>query len=659
VPGWFPSVAFEAAVAAVAILAFGYLLTDALAGRSDLDAVDRWALAFPAFLAYAFLLTIAHIASGGRVLSHPWLVRGITAGLAVALAVHRVRAGRRPARAGVAVALAAALLVGGGLAVWATPVARLVPLVPTAGDDTWHLGWAGQLQNGETTPSAVITGDVPNYYPWMFHGLTATVADLLPGARAFDAVPPLQLAEVAAAVLGLFALGRFLGGGWVPGATTALLGALTGGIGFLVTKRFDLITHLNTELPGAPKAGRYLGDLLFVRSYNGAYANLAPPFPRDIGYALFPVLLLLLALGVTRKRREPLLAAGVLLGLIGLTSGEWFLAGLAVTGGLLLFPGEVRRRTIALAVLGPSLGLYLLWLVPLALSYLRLGGFVNTTVGRGLSLPAVAILGSWAVVIPFAALAGYLLWRRVLRPPAFRVVALLVAAAASFLVAGQAVPALLGEGFTPIGRAHRYWPILEFGLAIAGGLGAAWLLERARRFGRWLPVALSTVVVLVAVSAPLVASLALPDRAAASTQVAEALLGNEPSLFGLVAEGGHRRCVVAAPVVQSFQAFAFTGYRFVSFRTSRLQRIPGNLSRIRWRDIYERIPGDAERLSDQRELVTGVTGTERWRSLVGKYDVDIVVVADADAGAAPFLDLDLVGVAGGYHVFRVRKCPGP
>src|SRR6266545_6727575 len=43
-PGVYPAVALQAALAAAAIFIFGYLLVDALAGQQDLDRLDRAAL---------------------------------------------------------------------------------------------------------------------------------------------------------------------------------------------------------------------------------------------------------------------------------------------------------------------------------------------------------------------------------------------------------------------------------------------------------------------------------------------------------------------------------------------------------------------------------------------------------------------------------------
>src|SRR5712692_1260324 len=77
----------EAVVVAAFFLSFGYLLADAALGRRDVDAVVRWGLALPALAGYALVLTLLHMATGGRVLSDPWLIRGLRVLPAAALAI--------------------------------------------------------------------------------------------------------------------------------------------------------------------------------------------------------------------------------------------------------------------------------------------------------------------------------------------------------------------------------------------------------------------------------------------------------------------------------------------------------------------------------------------------------------------------------------------
>src|SRR2546425_6609534 len=103
-PGSAHVAGLEAVVVAAFFLAFGYLLSDAALGKRDVDQIVRWGLAFPALVGYALVLMVLHMATGGRVLSNPWLVRALTLGVALALAgrvaVRRRRAGGGRPRVG-------------------------------------------------------------------------------------------------------------------------------------------------------------------------------------------------------------------------------------------------------------------------------------------------------------------------------------------------------------------------------------------------------------------------------------------------------------------------------------------------------------------------------------------------------------------------------
>ncbi|HEX8099900.1 MAG TPA: hypothetical protein VF660_06830, partial [Actinomycetota bacterium] len=227
--GWFVQQAVEGLLEAAMLLGFGYLLADAVIGRRELGAAVKWALAFPSLVAFALLLMLAHIATGGLVFSQPWVVRALTGAAAVLLLARAVFVRREPgARFALGEALPVLAMIGLALVVWGYPILRLVP--PAGGGDLkWHMGWASQLMTGETTPSTIVTGAVPNYYPWMFHALVAWLAAFTPRGHAYNVLPALQMLQLSAIVLGLFALGKTLGKTRLAGAATALFGALAGG----------------------------------------------------------------------------------------------------------------------------------------------------------------------------------------------------------------------------------------------------------------------------------------------------------------------------------------------------------------------------------------------------------------------------------------------
>lgn len=376
----------ESILVAAVLLAVGYLVVDALLG--DRAGVPiRLGLAFPGLMAYVLILALIHIGSGGLVFGSPSAIRAGTAALGSALIVRKIfiarrRSKRRSAdepqshqRFGRRDALLVAGLVALAVALWGSPIVRMIPL-GHSGDQTVHMGWAAELMNGETTPSGPLSGAIPNYYPWLFHALVAFIASLTAGGRAFHAQGPLLVVQVTGAVLALYALGRELGGRVTTGAFAAVFGALSGGIGFLLLSRPDFV--FDPRENGGEEALRYAGDLLSRRSYNVSFHNLAPTFPRDVAFALTVAFLVMLVRGFRRKSSADFLGAGAVLGMIGLTGGETFIVGVGITIAASVVSIDVGRIRTALATLIPALAVWGLWLVPVAVNYVRLGGFVNT-----------------------------------------------------------------------------------------------------------------------------------------------------------------------------------------------------------------------------------------------------------------------------------------
>jgi len=625
-----PAAVLAAVAATAGLFAFGYLLAGIPARRLTLDRVHRLALALPALLTWSLALMVLHVVTGGWVFATPWAVRGLTIAAAVGAAILELRrgGGERAPRADLLVALA---MVGLGLIVWGSPALRLLPL-HQSGDTAWHVGWSQQLMDGDCFPTAAIPGDVPNYYPWLFHALLATIAPFVPGGRAYHALGPTQLLSVAGSVAAFVALGRevarplLAGRARLAGAGAALVGAIAGGVGFVLVHGIDVV--IQPAAKGGTNALRYRGDLLFTRSYNGAFGNLAPPFPRDLGYALLAAFLALLAVGLARARTGPLVGAGAVLGLAGLTTGEGFLLGMAIAALLAVFPpAGLRRRTVALATLFPALGLYALWAVPIAVFYVVLGGFLNTTVGAPISLPPEGVLVSWGLALPVGIYGAWRWLPRSAREPGPCVLAATLVAGAGLLGAATIVPAVFGQGFDTLGRLHRYWPLLYLGVAVSAGVGAADLVLRGRSVRRWLGVAVAAVLMAGTVPSAVIASLALPRKLAPRPDLPGALLGESGSLFAEVAALGRGACVVAAPPQETFALFSYTGYRFLAFQTGDPARHRGNRARIRWRDVYAsgRAAPDRERLDANEALVEGTAGGAERQDLIDEFQVDAIV----------------------------------
>jgi hypothetical protein len=647
-----PVAAAEAVLVAGLFLLFGYALVDAFAHRS-LDAPTRWGLAVPALLFFVVILSVVHLASGGRVFSHPGVTRATTlaAIVAVAFRVRRRRTGEEgePDRSGrelVIVGTAAAL----GVAVWCIPLAQLLPL-DFKGDTSIHMGWANQLVAGEPAPSGPITGDIPNYYPWLFHSLLAYLSHFTPGGRVFHALGVVQVLQVLAAVLGLYALGRRLTGRASTGAAAALFGGLTGGVGFVLLRGLDVV--LNPRGDGGAAGLRYLGDLSFNRPYNFSFNSLSPPYPRDLAFALLPAFFLLLIVGVSRRSRTAVAAAGGLLGTIWLTH----LDSVPVVAGMLLvtlaLSGTRRLWAHALVFAGTTLAVWSLWAVPVAVNYVRLGGFVNTAKGP-ITLPPVGILGAWGIITPFA-LYGGLRWLPRFRPnTGLRVVVGLLGASAAIIAVSPYIPRLLGGGFATLGFQHRYWPFLALGVALCAALGASDLLRPSVRLPRWVPMLAVALTVALAVPSPVLGSLALDDKLDAvrnESELVPAELGLRPSLQGrretvlarLAPEPG-MGCTAAVPPGISVGTFSYTGYRHVLYARTvpAVERIEKGragerqLAHVRWKKIYEQIPPDSERLPANLLLTQGGASPQRWREVAREWGVDVVVIRAARTDAPAF-----------------------
>ena len=618
-----PSGALDAGLAAsllaVGLLWLGFGLTGLVpAWRQDL--VARFALAFPAVVFLALAMMLVHVGTGGALFRSPLAVRACVASLAVLLAlrwlVSRRAASPRapsPGRRDLGLAIACSLLV---VLVWGSPVFRLLPLA-SGGDITFHAGWTEQLLNGQPLPTAPVTGDVPNYYPWLYHALLALATHLTPGGHAYLGLTPLHLLQALGAGAALFGLGHALAGRWA-GAATAVLGAVAGGWGFRFVGGLVLVT--DPRVNGGEDATRYAGDLLFTRSYNVSFANLAPSYPRDVALVLLIAALFLLARAARAGRTWELVAAGVLLGLVGLTQTDAFFVGILAAAFVTLLVARGRRLRTGAAVLVPALALFSLWALPVAVSYVRLGGFVDTTVVQPVVLPAWAILGAWGIVTPLAAV-GAVRAGRSFSDPAVRVVVAVLAASGLAVLASSLLPAILDEGFETIGRAHRYWPLLSLSLAILGGLGIHWIGSALSEHSRAAAAASAICVVALALPSPLVASLALPAEKPPPPDLQRALRGDRRHPLNALARYGDGVCAASAP--EPARAFSYTGYRFLRFGDPLVRE---NSARIRWAEIYEHIVPEEERVRDEASLEHRSSTPTDVRGITHRYDLDVVVL---------------------------------
>jgi hypothetical protein len=439
----------------------------------------------------------------------------------------------------------------------------------------------------------------------------------------------------------------------MTGFGAALLGALSGGFGFVMLRGLDVVAD--------PRAGdgaaalRYQGDLLFSRSYNVAFHNLAPPFPRDLAFALLISLVSILVLRARAVNAWTDAAAGLCLGLIGLTGGETFIVGGVLAFVVVIIDGP--RRLVSLArVLGVAAALYAVWFVPIVLNYVELGGFVSITHIIPVALPATAILVSWGLATPLS-LVGILRYgKRAVSDPRLRVCTVFVVVAVALLLASALIPDTLGDAFDTLGRKHRYWPIVYLSVALVGALGFTELLTFLRTRSRDLALVTLMSVTAIAWASPLAASLALTTHIGRYPGIQAAMEEEPGNLLHELRELGPG-CNAATPQEVAREVFSFTGYRLVLWTGN---WFGDNRARIRWTDIYDEIGSENERISDNKRLTDPDTSASERRSIAERYNVDVVIMGGtrgaggATATAATTIEASYEGTD--YLVLVLDKC---
>ena len=218
--------------------------------------------------------------------------------------------------------------------------------------------------------------------------------------------------------------------------------------------------------------GAYGGDLLLSPAPTPALGNIPPAIPRELGMALVP---LAAWAGVRASRRASprwWAAAGAAAGLAFLASP---VAGI-VAALVLVVLAAFARRPDAWPALAAFALLTLVWLGPLGWHAADLGGFVSTTQGTPIEPSFTQVL--WAIAVLLALAAGGVVL--LARGPDGRMVLAVSATLALPVVAAAAIP---GLGAVPaLTRTLHYVPAAALGMALPGGVAAAWLVAGA---GRW------------------------------------------------------------------------------------------------------------------------------------------------------------------------------
>jgi hypothetical protein len=398
---------------------------------------------------------------------------------------------------------------------------------------------------------------------------------------------------------------------------------MAGGIGFVMLRHVDVVVN-----PRASNALQYLGDLLHKRSYNVAFTNITPPFPRDVALSMLLAFLLLLVIGLFGRSWRLLVGAGIALGMAGLAGAESFFVGMGVAVLVALLSPDLGRIRTAVSLIVPAVAVYAIWLVPLAVSYVRLGGFRSITQVGPVDLPLWAILGAWGIVTPIAAYGIARSIPRIRESAAIRVLVVLLGVAGLGLIGSVLVSRVVGEAFDTLGRRHRYWPLLHLAVALFAAVGAYELLRWAiRQLGRIPAIGLSVLVLGLAFPSPLVASLALADRSPGPPILQSSLRGDGRTILNVLAPAPGLRCNAAIPeeLARTRTVFSYTGYRLVT-----LSR------RVRWRKFYEQEPRREERQAANDLLTNGSADAGRWLAVARAFDVDVVVGPPAAAASPAF-----------------------
>jgi hypothetical protein len=641
--------ALQGVPVAFVLLLLGYLIARSLVSNQHRRTVLPLALALPCVIGFALLLMLAHFASGGRVFANALLVRGVTVASLVALALwQRHTRTERPSERRHRLAVVAALGVAGvGLLLWSYAATKLIPL-HFAPDTRVHMGYANQLINGSPTPTAALSGDIPNFYPWLFHALVAFVARLTPGGNPFHAMVPVHFLFVAGTILALFDLGQRLTEKLVTGLWAALFGGLAGGIGFVVARGPAIVIN-----PRGPIVLDYLGDFLLIRSHNFALSNLPPPFPRDLTFVLFLTFVLLLLYAVQERSTAFLIGAGAVLGGMGLAGGEALIVASAVALLAILATGRDNLLVRLGAVALPAGIIYAIWAGPLLFNYFRHGGFFDMS-SPPIELPLWATAGAWGVSLPFGIYGAAWSLSRIRSHPALTVAASVLAGSIALLFGSGLILAVLGEGFAPVSRIHRYPPLVHVAVVLFAAIGATEILSRLRR---WPALASATVVavLLVALPSPMLVQLAYPREEKVPPLVTRSLVGQRTVLEELNTPESVE-CTIVAPQSISVPIFAYTGHRIVAIILG--PRHKDNRARVRWRDIYRVTEDLSTRFRDSRTLKSDRIRNRTWQKLIAKYGVDAVVKPDDGRGGAPFSGLPARSVVtvGGWAVAWVDDC---
>lgn len=563
------------------------------------------------FFGFAIATMVVHMITGGAVFGGPGVVPGLAVALLV-VAARRTKLVWRPSKRYLPVVVL-------GLALGTI---YLLPILVTGGsgvrtgDPPWHLGWTEQLLAGESVPTGPAPQVARNAYPWGYHSILATIVRLVPGSDPLVAHETVHVMLIVAIPLAAACLARLVNRR--AGLAAAVLAALAGGYGWLRSG--------SSAFVASPSEARFGADLV-VASPNSVYELFPPALPREVALVVLGAATLAVVIAIRLADRRVQIVAGAAMGIVGLISVPMFVTAAVWTVSVGLVAIRTGRLRTLATVLGSALAVLSLWAGPLAIDYLRFGGFVDISPQLGVEWALPIALASWGVLLPLA-IAGVIL--AITTQPPMVVRHLVACLAGSCLLLGLSIArARLDWGvFANETLLHqgRIWPALHLlgaafaGIAVMAGYG--WVRARSKA----IAMILVTIVTAMAVASPVVAARGLtrildrnlkgfdydgPDLAADSfARRAAPELGPEATV---AVEGSDEL---------AFLLFQLSGVRLAAYDDPRLV---GNELRIRFADLAEEwderiaaggfdadfvVRRSEEPLAD--EIVSGDFDGERW-----------------------------------------------
>lgn len=481
----------------VAACVTGWALSELVLRRIESERTPAWGLperalaAVVGFVALCVALMVLHMATGGAVFGVSFVVPLA----AVVVAVFGLRRDGIP-RGVPWVPLAALCLVLA--AVFVAPDLVAGPGIRT-GDPPWHLGWTEQLLHGEAVP----TGPAPelgrNAYPWGLHAVMATLTRLVPGTDPLMALEALHFLLAFALPLAAACLARRVrpDAGWAG----ALAMAFVGGWGWITARGADFVT--------SPTQARYGADLV-VASPNSVYELLPPALPRELGLVLLAAFGVFLARALDAHADRWRVAAGVTAGLVGLVSVPMFVSALVWTAAAIVAARKGEHLRTSWELILAAFVVFGLWLGPVVVNFVRLGGFVDITPQLGKEWPVPTSLASWGLLLPLALAGGAVAARR---GGGGRLILGFAAATSLLLALALARKSFNWElgGNATLLHQGRVWPPAHLvGAALAGvALTTVFAWGWSRR--RALALAGGAALLIVGAASPVLASIRLTE----------------------------------------------------------------------------------------------------------------------------------------------------